>query len=297
MTPKTILFADDDPDLLRILVAKCKAISPNIEVVYARNAMAALTTTNVLRPDMVCMDVNMPRGNGMAVCEMIATHADLQSIPLIVLTGQQDEAIKERCRKISAHYIAKSGSIWPQIESIIRDNLDLTSGEPVAESEDAPIVEEEEFSVEDFLDALELKADADADFGDQTQPTLDQQPSVLIIDDDPAWGDVLRRRLEGKGIQVRHALEGLQGFREAVQSDVQAIILDYEMHDVHGDYVLGRLKDNPLTKEIPVIVVTGHVNNALKRKVLNIGAAGFLNKPCTWDQLWGELQRRTLVCA
>ncbi|WP_158222595.1 response regulator [Rhodopirellula sp. MGV] len=305
MTHKTILFADDDPDLLRLLVAKCKSISPNIEVVYARNAMTALTTTNVLRPDMVCIDVNMPRGNGMAVCEMIANHAELKDIPIVVLTGKEDSEIKERCRQISAHHVAKSGAIWPTLEKLIKSNL-LQNEKPVVKKTLAPPnapsespqtgveAAEEDLSVEEFLNALDMRSEMESGF--EPPSTEPRKPSVLIIDDDPAWGGLLRRRFESKGVQVYHSLEGLNGFREAIQQDLMAIILDYEMQDVQGDYVLGRLKDNPITREIPVIVVTGHVNNALKRKVLNLGAAAFLNKPCSWDRLWSEMQLRTEVC-
>ncbi|MFU7558366.1 response regulator [Roseiconus sp. JC912] len=294
MKPKTILFADDDPDLLRLLVAKCKAISPHLEVVYARNAMTALTTTNVLRPDLVCIDVNMPRGNGMAVCEMIAAHADLNSIPIVVLTGMQDDDTRKRCQQISAHYVSKSGAVWHQLEPIIRSILPSeTAPEPEIESELEIDSVETEMSVEDFLNALDAPLSAPVESIEEA--VTGSNPTVLVIDDDPAWGGLIKRRLESKGIDVLHSVEGLGGFRQAVQNDVIGIILDYEMDDVQGDYVLGRLKDNPITKDIPVIVVTGQANNALKRKVLNIGASSFLNKPCTWDRLWAELQRRTAL--
>jgi response regulator RpfG family c-di-GMP phosphodiesterase len=62
------------------------------------------------------------------------------------------------------------------------------------------------------------------------------------------------------------------------------------MPDGNGDYVLGRLKENPVTKEIPVIVLTGHRDKCLERKMYNLGADHFFNKPVQWDELWSALQ-------
>ena len=62
------------------------------------------------------------------------------------------------------------------------------------------------------------------------------------------------------------------------------------MPDCNGEYILRRLKENPVTQDIPVIVLTGTKDQALARRMHNLGAARFLTKPVNWEVLWAELR-------
>ena len=78
------------------------------------------------------------------------------------------------------------------------------------------------------------------------------------------------------------------GTRFLIQA--RAIILDCEMTGGNGEYALRRLKENPLTADVPVFVLTGRRDQALRRRLYNAGAAQFFNKPVEWLQLWEELR-------
>jgi DNA-binding response OmpR family regulator len=82
----------------------------------------------------------------------------------------------------------------------------------------------------------------------------------------------------------------MEGYRFAFTHEAQAIILDQEMPDGNGEYILRRLKESPATEGIPVIVLTGTKDQALARRMYNLGAARFLTKPVDWEDLWAELQ-------
>ena len=116
------------------------------------------------------------------------------------------------------------------------------------------------------------------------------RPWVLCVDDDPDFAATLKLRLEQHGVDVLHAFAGMEGYRFAFTHGAQAIILDQEMPDCDGDYILRRLKENPVTEDIPVIVLTGTKDQALARRMYNLGAARFLTKPVDWDDLWAELR-------
>ncbi|MCA9187220.1 MAG: response regulator [Pirellulaceae bacterium] len=119
-------------------------------------------------------------------------------------------------------------------------------------------------------------------------------PWVLSIDDDSELSFSLKVRLARKGIDVLRASEGMQGFRYAFAKPPKAIVLDYEMPDVNGDYVLRRLKENHVTRSIPVLVLTGHRDGKLKHKMFSLGASSFLTKPVRWEVLWSEIQKHVL---
>ena len=116
------------------------------------------------------------------------------------------------------------------------------------------------------------------------------RPWVLCVDDDPDFAATLKLRLQQHGVDVLHAFAGMAGYRSAFTHEAQAIILDQEMPDGNGEYILRRLKESPVTEDIPVIVLTGRKDQALARRMYNLGAARYLTKPVDWDDLWAALQ-------
>ena len=71
MTQKTILLIDDDDDFLRALTQRCESIG--LEVEQTRNLLTATLKTAKHVPDIICVDVQMPTGNGLSYCEALAT--------------------------------------------------------------------------------------------------------------------------------------------------------------------------------------------------------------------------------
>ena len=69
-----------------------------------------------------------------------------------------------------------------------------------------------------------------------------------------------------------------------------AILLDYNLPDGQGDYVLRRLKENPATADIPVIVLTGNSSTAVRRQMFNLGADAYLTKPLDFADLMDVLE-------
>jgi DNA-binding response OmpR family regulator len=120
-------------------------------------------------------------------------------------------------------------------------------------------------------------------------------PWVLCIDDDQDLSRSLQLRLEAHGVAVVRASGGMEGYRYAFRYPADAIILDYNLPDGRGDYVLRRLKENPATKDLPVIVLTGVTDHSVERTLRNLGAAGYFTKPIVFPQLLAELAKHVDV--
>ncbi|MCA9264476.1 MAG: response regulator, partial [Planctomycetales bacterium] len=114
---------------------------------------------------------------------------------------------------------------------------------------------------------------------------------LLCIDDDRDFSAALASRLRRYGIGVLNAFDGADGYRQAFLQPAAAIILDYNMPNGQGDYVLRRLQETPITKDIPVIVLTGNRDTTIRRTMLNLGASAFLFKPPQFEKLLEELAR------
>lgn len=124
---KTILIADDDQDLVAALSARCRQMGLN--VFTASDATDAFYAIDIRGPDLVCLDIGMPGGNGLAVCEMLADDDQWRGIPVIILTGRSDEETIQRCRNLSAHYVAKSHDVWQRMKPLICELLDIAPAE------------------------------------------------------------------------------------------------------------------------------------------------------------------------
>jgi CheY-like chemotaxis protein len=116
------------------------------------------------------------------------------------------------------------------------------------------------------------------------------QPWILAIDDDDDIALALRLRLREYGAQVIRAAEGMEGYRRAFTDLPRAIILDYELPQCNGDYVLRRLKESPVTCDIPVIVLTGRRETDIERQMWELGASEYLTKPLNWNRLRAALE-------
>ena len=106
--------------------------------------------------------------------------------------------------------------------------------------------------------------------------------TVLIIDDDIAVQEVLRETFEKAGFSVACAASGEEGLRLAKQLRPAAITLDILMPHMDGWGVLIRLKNDPITLDIPVVLVTIMDDKNLG---YSLGAAEYLTKPVDRQRL------------
>jgi GAF domain-containing protein/DNA-binding response OmpR family regulator len=104
----------------------------------------------------------------------------------------------------------------------------------------------------------------------------DARPLVLVIDDDPAARDLLRRYLEADDLRVVTAASGEDGLRLVRQLQPDLVTLDVLMPGLDGRAVLGTLKSDPATLAIPVIILTILDDRGLG---FSLGAAEYLTKP------------------
>ncbi len=112
--------------------------------------------------------------------------------------------------------------------------------------------------------------------------------TILVIDDDPAVGDMLTRFLNKEGYEVVCAPGGEEGLKKAREIQPDAITLDAVMPGMDGWQVLAQLKSDPLTAGIPVIMVSMLDD---KSRGFSLGASEYLTKPVDRDRLVALLQQ------
>jgi CheY-like chemotaxis protein len=114
---------------------------------------------------------------------------------------------------------------------------------------------------------------------------------ILVIDDDEINLWLLKETLVPKGYEVLTAGNGEKGIALAIKSKPDLILLDIIMPVMDGYATLSKLKDNPETKSIPVIMVTAVGSELNKRLADSMGIAGYVTKPIDFAILLAEIKR------
>jgi CheY-like chemotaxis protein len=100
-----ILIADDDPQMRRLI--RIVLQRDGFEVVEANDGLDALDVIEQGRVDLVILDVDMPRLNGLGVLEEIRAQMRTASLPVIVLTALQDETEEKALDLGAQDYLTK----------------------------------------------------------------------------------------------------------------------------------------------------------------------------------------------
>jgi GAF domain-containing protein/DNA-binding response OmpR family regulator/nitrogen-specific signal transduction histidine kinase/HAMP domain-containing protein len=114
-------------------------------------------------------------------------------------------------------------------------------------------------------------------------------PKILVVDDDEHILQLLRHHLETEGYQVLTAQRGEDVFELAHSEQPALITLDILLADMDGFEVLEKLKKDPVTAGIPVIIVS--VVPDAETRGLALGAAGYIGKPFEEVQVLNQVRK------
>ncbi len=110
-------------------------------------------------------------------------------------------------------------------------------------------------------------------------------PTVLLIDDSQFVHRLLDARLRSESIIMRGAMDGKEGLEMAFEQPPALILLDLNMPVIDGFEVLRLLKEDPRTRDVPVIVLSGLNSSQDKVAAFDLGAVDFVTKPFDLTEL------------
>ncbi|MDT3695192.1 MAG: response regulator [Ignavibacterium sp.] len=113
---------------------------------------------------------------------------------------------------------------------------------------------------------------------------------ILVIDDLPENVFMLQDRLEHEGFEVLTAYDGYTGIDKAKNDQPDLILLDIMMPDITGLEVCKILVNDPVTKDIPIILVTAKSGAEDTREGLEAGAFDYIKKPFNRVELLARVQ-------
>jgi len=115
---------------------------------------------------------------------------------------------------------------------------------------------------------------------------------ILVVDDEEAVRNLMKRHLEGAGYEVVLAADGQAALEMFKKSSPHLVVLDLFMPGLSGLDVLLHLKRGH--PHLPVVIVTSNQDEVVALSALKMGAFDYVMKPFDWDYLKMTIQAKLL---
>lgn len=117
------------------------------------------------------------------------------------------------------------------------------------------------------------------------------QKKILIIDDEPKITETLARAFRGRGYEVVTANKALEGLERARKGSPDLIILDLIMPEIDGHKVCKLLKSDKDYQHIPIVMVSGSLDEKDREWAFKTGANAYLNKPIIIQDIFNLVEK------
>ena len=116
-------------------------------------------------------------------------------------------------------------------------------------------------------------------------------PLVLIVDDYDDNREMYSSYLEFAGLRVAEAINGKEALSKTTELMPDLIVMDLSLPGIDGWQATRSIKEDPRTRHILVLALTGHALEGASEGAKEAGCDGFLTKPCLPEDLCKEIQR------
>ena len=262
-----IIIAEDDPMIAEIY--EKKFAEAGFEVAVADSGDQVLVLHKKDKPDIILLDLLLPKLNGFQVIESIRkTDHDTKIIVFSNLNQAED---RERASQLGANGFVTKASYSPSdlVAEVKRQVNQLT---------------EEKINGEREMRRAENGGSASA---------MPAKGKILMMEDEEIFRDMFGEKLRGDGYDVDFAKEGTEAIKKATTGNYGLFIVDMVMPNITGEEVVVKLKREEKTKNIPIIVLSASVDEAVQRSMEKEGISEFFVKtqlvPSELSKKVGEL--------
>jgi two-component system sensor histidine kinase/response regulator len=264
-----VLVVDDNATSRGIFQEILESFSFEVSVVASgEEGITELESAEEDKPfELVVMDWKMPGMDGIEASKRIKSHTGLSKIPPIVLvTAYGREEVMQQAEEVGLEgFLLK-----PVNPSMLFDTIMQAFGEAVPDtSRVAQRKEQEAKALENIQGAL-----------------------VLLVEDNEINQQVAKEILEGAGLKVILANNGLEAVNAVKENKYDAVLMDVQMPVMDGYTATRKIRNSKSEiRNVPIIAMTAHAMAGDEDKSLEAGMNGHVTKPIDPDQLFATLQK------
>ncbi|MFA6047810.1 MAG: response regulator [Parcubacteria group bacterium] len=262
-----IIIAEDDPMIAEIY--EKKFTEAGYEVAVADSGDQVLTLHKKNNPDIILLDLILPKMNGFEVIENIRkTDKDTKIIVFSNLNQAED---REKASQLGANGFVSKADYAPS--DLVREVGRLTNQ-----------LREEKVNGEKEIRAAENGGLAN---------NSETKGKILMMEDEEIFREMFGGKLKDDGFAVDFAEDGAAGMKKALAGNYALFIIDMIMPNITGEEIVVKLKREEKTKNIPIIILSASVDEAMQRSMEDTGIQGFFIKtqlvPSELSKKVGEL--------
>ncbi len=253
-----ILIIEDEKTLLNAIAKKLEV--ENYQVQTALDGQEGLEKIEEDMPDLILLDILMPRVDGFGVLEKLNKNPKFSNIPVIIISNSGQPVEIERAMSLG-----------------VKDYLIKAEFDP----------QEVVIKVKNVLGKIENNNDK------QSEKNTDAK-NVLIIEDDQLLRSLCSKKLLMEGFNVDTAIDSQQGLDKIMKNKPDMILLDLVLPGMSGFEVLKIVKANPDKKiaDIPVIILSNLGQESDIAKGKELGAVDYLIKATiTTDEIVEKIKK------
>ncbi|MCK4524956.1 MAG: response regulator [Candidatus Andersenbacteria bacterium] len=262
---KKILIMEDEKILQDLL--KKKLEKEGHDVLAVDDGEEGLKVIGDYMPDLLLLDIMMPKVDGFEVLEKIKKDEILSSIPVIIISNSgQPVEIKRAISLGIADYIVKVDFDPDEVIGKVKKFFADPNYAQTKKNSDVADVnkkeEEEEVIGEEVIEKEENKTGA----------------RVLLVEDDDFLRKICKTKMEREGFNVSVAINGKEALKKIIEGDPQIVLLDIILPIMDGFEVLKRVKEDSSKSSIPIIMLTNLGQESEIEKGFKLGAEDYIVK-------------------
>ncbi len=276
---KRIIIVEDDAVLRDVLSEKLEKNGYIVD--RAEDGVIAMEKIRAVRPDMVLLDILMPRMGGIEVLEQL--HADplLKSIPVIVISNSGQPVEIKRAQELGAReFLVKAvfepNEVLEKVRNILaEDDAIRESKLSATQKADSTVATENPVPVKNEVSVGVASAPTTEDTASRTASS---KTFILVIEDDKFLRELLVRKLTSEGFDVQNAIDAEAAFAILAERVPNIILCDLILPGIDGFEILGRIKADPRTAGVPVVILSNLGQKEDIDKAMGLGAKDFMVK-------------------
>ncbi|MBV8936524.1 MAG: PleD family two-component system response regulator [Alphaproteobacteria bacterium] len=262
-----VLVVDDIEANVRLLEAKLS--SEYFDVLTASDGYAALRIADAELPDVILLDVMMPRMDGFEVCRQLKANRQTADIPVVMVTALSDVASRLRGLEAGADdFLTKPVNdiaLFARVRSLVR--------------------------LKRMMEELRVREDICHQLGGPGAPAPETEgpARILIIDDDEFAVARMSETLSPRGT-VCHASNCAEAW-SMIASDIDLVIASLSIQGSDALRFVSQCRANEASRQLPILLISEDRDLPRLAKGLDLGANDYVTRPVDRN----ELQARTMT--